>query len=642
MKHLRLLKTSLIAGTCMLGAASVSQAQQVHENIIDNLSAARFIVTAPSNIVGLQKITLATWGAQPTPAIIGAQVVKAYDTLAAATLLNGTGSYPSLSGKYALIFRGGGVNFSDKAQRALNAGAAGVIIVNNIPGDPISMGATPATFTINIPVVMVSDIDGAKINNELKAGHPVTVNLGNWSMGATHDLGLVTAYQSAPHALNIPASQMTVNTFPYNHFIGGAVANYGTATETNVMVSDSVFFTPTGGSRSFLTVNSYTIASIAPSDSIKFGFGTAPYSLPVPSGQGRYDHQYTLSYANTDEVPQDNTYSISQYVTDSVFCKGTYDFANHRPNVSLGIQVANGTTPFTMGTMMYVKNGGYGAKQMQYSLSKKNIPTLDAETAWTYLFKWTDGSNGEDLDSFAQVGEMALVGYSYSEFHTGDSSGKTITVDLVDSATSSQTPVLESNSWYWAAVESPNTCYIGMDKAINYYTRSYAQFVAGGSVPMQTTMDHAELALYTDKATMQTNPGQTLINFPFSATTAYGNVFFVDSIFYDKYNEIPAISVLLTKNTLGVSNVKKNIGQVDIYPNPAVNNTTVAVNLDKMSKKVLYKLIDGMGRTVYTETHSNVQNEKLSLNTNGYAAGNYYLFIVTDDGSAVKKISVLK
>ena len=65
------------------------------------------------------------------------------------------------SGKIALINRGA-CTFSQKVANAKAAGATGVIVVNNVAGDPTAMAKTVG-FDDGIPAVMVSNTDGAAI-----------------------------------------------------------------------------------------------------------------------------------------------------------------------------------------------------------------------------------------------------------------------------------------------------------------------------------------------------------------------------------------------------------------------------------------------------------------------------------------------
>jgi extracellular elastinolytic metalloproteinase len=72
----------------------------------------------------------------------------------------------ALTGKIALIDRGGtGCSFVIKIKNAQNAGAVGVILVNNVAGAPIAAGGTDST--LSIPAVMISQADGATLKANL-------------------------------------------------------------------------------------------------------------------------------------------------------------------------------------------------------------------------------------------------------------------------------------------------------------------------------------------------------------------------------------------------------------------------------------------------------------------------------------------
>jgi subtilisin family serine protease len=86
----------------------------------------------------------------------------------------------SLAGAVALIRRGG-CGFYEKAINAQAAGAVAVVLYNNIPG---LVGATvapppdpPGLPPVTIPVVGISDVDGALIDSRLQSGGPGSVTL---------------------------------------------------------------------------------------------------------------------------------------------------------------------------------------------------------------------------------------------------------------------------------------------------------------------------------------------------------------------------------------------------------------------------------------------------------------------------------
>lgn len=81
-----------------------------------------------------------------------------------------------IDGKIAVIKRGN-CNFVDKVNNAQNAGAIAVIVVNNQPEEPFTMGGNSAT--INIPSIMINLFDGENIISALENNESITANLAN-------------------------------------------------------------------------------------------------------------------------------------------------------------------------------------------------------------------------------------------------------------------------------------------------------------------------------------------------------------------------------------------------------------------------------------------------------------------------------
>ncbi len=119
----------------------------------------------------------------------------------------GCAPYPAgtFAGKVALIDRGT-CFYELKAYHAQNAGAIGVIIVNNVPGAPINMGAVNQ-YAITIPVVMISDVDGTTIKNLIAQPATVTGHTTQysflWSTGAT--TSAVTGLSSGTYTISVTA-----------------------------------------------------------------------------------------------------------------------------------------------------------------------------------------------------------------------------------------------------------------------------------------------------------------------------------------------------------------------------------------------------------------------------------------------------
>lgn len=94
----------------------------------------------------------------------------------------------SLAGKIALVDRGT-CNFTSKAQFAALSGAVGVIVVNNVDGEPFGMSngdlpisglpipINPTDVLYRIPAIMIRKADGDTIKSLLAAGETVTMRL---------------------------------------------------------------------------------------------------------------------------------------------------------------------------------------------------------------------------------------------------------------------------------------------------------------------------------------------------------------------------------------------------------------------------------------------------------------------------------
>jgi subtilisin family serine protease len=99
----------------------------------------------------------------------------------------------SLTGKVALIRRGT-CSFYEKALKAQNAGAAGVVLYNNVAG--LVSATVAGTPPITIPVVSISAATGVLIDGRLASG-PVTMT---WTSGLTSEPqptgGLISSFSS--------------------------------------------------------------------------------------------------------------------------------------------------------------------------------------------------------------------------------------------------------------------------------------------------------------------------------------------------------------------------------------------------------------------------------------------------------------
>ena len=138
-------------------------------------------VNTPASLAGVKTSNTAAFGAQGFE--LTADVVVARDPANTDGPTDSDACSPitnaaAVAGKIALIDRGV-CTFVVKAKNAQNAGAIGVIIVNNVsPGAP---GMAGDDATIAIPVLSISLADGTAIKAQLAGGAAVTARMGRQS-----------------------------------------------------------------------------------------------------------------------------------------------------------------------------------------------------------------------------------------------------------------------------------------------------------------------------------------------------------------------------------------------------------------------------------------------------------------------------
>lgn len=655
-------KKSLLAIT-MMGSALMANAQNSHplhfaaqngfpsSNWYADYIGVRFSVTSPASIAG-DKVYKAAWdgtgnewGGQVTAPLINENVVMAApDSSANAALQNGSGGYPSMAGNIALIYRGLN-DFSVKAYKAQQAGAVACVIVNNIPGAPVGMGAGTSAGNVTIPVFMISQADGDAIRLQLEASQAVTMSITTWGQGLTDDLGFVPGGLCLSSAYAIPSYDLVStngNPVPIKNLNGAYIANYGSDPATNVKLKTTVQFTPTGSENATTVLSdSSSLASFPVSDSIWVMQTTNEYDLH-PSGNGRYDFIYNLSSDFTDQYTPDNTASYSMYTTDNIYSKGSYDFQRNVPNISVwsGLsQASQQQTPeYTWGPLYYVATGGHAFDSLQFSIAADGGGVITAHPSLgLYIFKWVDG--GIAADSAIEGGELTLVGQAQKNFDgLTDSSDEIFTVPVTDSNGNTQNVQItaDANSWYYIVADVPSDLYLGVDGVINYYPRSYMRAHNGaGFYEMYSPINF-------DAATNLGQSGSDANNLvgPFAFT---GGTTDPDSVVYStQVGLVPAIPFKTRLATSAVKTVSKPWADVNIYPNPAVDNFNVSLGLDHTAKNVTYTVIDALANFVTRTSHTNVQNDNVSFSTQNMAAGTYYVTIQADGKMMTRKVTVIK
>jgi hypothetical protein len=124
----------------------------------------RVVVNSPSSAAGVYDASGAAFGPSPSTSGMSGSLVLVND----GTALSTEGCFPLVgfpAGAIAIVDRGS-CDYTVKVANAQAAGAVAVVVINDIAGDPVTMGGSDPSVTI--PAVMVAQDDG----NTIKAGLP--------------------------------------------------------------------------------------------------------------------------------------------------------------------------------------------------------------------------------------------------------------------------------------------------------------------------------------------------------------------------------------------------------------------------------------------------------------------------------------
>lgn len=402
-----------------------------------------FNIEAPAGIAGPYTFeTASSWGMDmsiPGNSVLDT-VMLADDSLACTPLVN------DLTGKIALIYRGS-CEFGAKALAAQNAGAVGVIIVNNAAGAPIPMGAGAQGANVTIPVVMVSNVDGALIYSTLQSG-TVVAFMGNKTGYFADDIGFQATdvmradYGGVANTIAQNGTEFAVNP-------GAWVYNYGTNNQTGITLTAAISGT--------------TYSEVSASFDLLSGdstYVTFTAYAPATWTAGSHTLSYTLAFGPTDQYPADNQLSSTFDITDQLISLAR--LTNGLPTSDGGTKSGDATTSFTSCIHFRDANASrIGAQGMYFSGSTLAADSLTGLEINVTAYRWDDVFTDVNDANFTitTLNEVASGSYTYD-------------ADLQDSMIyiPFQTPVLllDNQRYLFCATDYTLKIYIGYDSESKY------------------------------------------------------------------------------------------------------------------------------------------------------------------------------
>ena len=376
----------------------------------------------------------------------------------------------NLNGKIAVIYRGdgttnttsGGCEFGLKALNAQNAGAIGVIIINREPG-VITPGPGASGATVTIPVVMLSNTDGAILVNQMQSG-AVVVFIGNKTLLFANDVRLSSGAAFAPKQGFVPAL-LAQNGTEFNFSLGARIYNDGNLPQGNVSLRATVT-NPSGNLVYDNSVSGLNISSVDSADVDPTGnFTLADFSL-ASYPTGTYTLTYTASLDSLDEYASDNSISYTFTISESIYSAAKIDTATGLPSGKTFYRPSENNQTYSICSAINNPNASRLAVEGLYFAATKGTVVPDdtlmaGEEMNLTLYKWEDAFL--DLND-ANFGFTTLTEMAQAYFYYTDESqeGETVYGAFASPV------VLDDNQRYLACVQTVNiNLYMGHDNT-NY------------------------------------------------------------------------------------------------------------------------------------------------------------------------------
>jgi subtilisin family serine protease len=306
----------------------------------------------------------------------------------------------SLDGAIVLVSRGL-CTFVSKADRAKAAGAIGIVLVDNRPGNP-----NPIPLRLSVPAGMISDLDGARLRDYLATtGGRAPVRLGNDPLDVENGRGdVMTSFSSAGptdfgHLLkpdvSAPGGQILSSTLP--EFAGSPFAVFdGTSMATPHVAGSAALLLELHPTWSAQQVKSALVSTAGPAWQDTAQTHEAPVlleggglvNLPRAANPLVFTDPTSLSFGDLDMNGGAQTRSQVVHLTDANGGVGTWVVSVEPQSSSAGVAVdvpgtvtlaPGGQTDFTIAVRASAdaaKGDDYGFVVLRNGMQTRRIPYL--------------------------------------------------------------------------------------------------------------------------------------------------------------------------------------------------------------------------------------------------------------------------
>ncbi|NBY30444.1 MAG: T9SS C-terminal target domain-containing protein [Sphingobacteriia bacterium] len=559
-------------------------------------------VSQPSSIAGSYNYgpgdAAQGWGYSYDTIQVQAPLVRGFssnaggDSLACdTTLINAS----AVAGKICVLYRGS-CEFGVKALAAQRAGAVGCIIINHSAG-VINMGAGGAGANVRIPVMLVSNSDGALIRARMNGGDSVVVFMGDKTGFFQNDLGIGNGSVLRPTEFSIPSSQ-ALNAGEYIFKLGAAVKNYGQNAQSNVGLNVKIDFTNPAGLTNTVYNQNASIAAL-PSDSTDTL--RTPDFDPSAYGTGKYNIAYTISMPSgtTDQFPADNTVNQGFVINSNIISKVRLDSLRNMV-YSGGVRPSAATSgSYDFGIWYYANKGSrLKVDSIRFSFVTNPGSNLFGESIIGKVSEWQDLNS----DGLIDAGEIVDLGdgiYTYGDTLGSNSQRSVQITDIINN-----TP---------GVVLRDSTVYL------------FSAYYSGAQTTVFTNVDpNVDYTLTSDIYEQYISP-------VYSGTwnpNGFGA------------NSVAAVSAVTSSPSSSVRSLEQNTLELRAFPNPVSDRLHVLVRAAYRVGNVRYSIVDLSGRLI-TQGHEVLDGiAPLQIGVAGLEPGMYHLQV--NDGRFSRTLRFIK
>ncbi len=474
-----------------------------------------------------------------------------------------------LTGKIALLYRGA-CQFGDKARYAQNAGAIGVIIVNNDPNGYIDPGAGNQGATVTIPVIMISAADGAALRSELDNSVQVEAFIGTTFLLYANNLRLTNGFALLPK-MGSTLSANAQDASEYEVELEAVYVNVGQNDQFGVTATAEISF---GGATIFSdTFGPFDIAS---EDSVTVTFNTFSQSSYAT---GDYTLTYSFTMSATDEFTQDDELVYPFRIDNDRLSLAELD-ANGQTTSSGGIRPAESTQPFTSCIVYQDPNASRrSVKSIGFSASTSTVDGIEltGELMEVVAYEWNDVITGLDAVTVSDITQVGFGEY----FYDADDQGVTVYQDLENPFN-----MVDNQKYLFCVTTYSNDIFVGYENGRIYdYNESKYDFP------------------------------NMLIN----VDGAWG-LGFINPVY-------PAI-VVETQSPIGID--ENNTVEITPFPNPS--SDIVNIPLAGMDGFADLKVMDLTGKIVKNQRINAANANNVEVNVSDLTSGIYVFNIIFENG----------